>query len=231
MEKMKKYKNWKSYAQFSAFAKNVADVELLSKIKIVEKFGHRMPAIIDKVKSVCMKDTRQADIVLSTIHKAKGLEFDTVVLLNDFADLREMYGPGQMWPEDEKNLLYVAITRAKTNFVMNTLVREEILERNGLLKIVTFKIGESAQLQCAGDDCDEDLSDSLTPGQIMVRRESSNLSSGVYFGGVGLGGLNSVMKQSSALFCKTCSCRLMPSFRNFIDLPQDDKKRGMKRKR
>ena len=63
-DKMKKYKNWKTYAQFSAFAKNVADVELLSKIKIVEKFGHRMPAIIDKVKTVCVKDTRQADIAL-----------------------------------------------------------------------------------------------------------------------------------------------------------------------
>ena len=136
-----------------------------------------------------------------------------------------------MWLEDEKNLLYVAITRAKTNFVMNTLVREEILERNVQLKIVTFKVGESIQLQCAEDDCEEDLSDSLTPGQIMVKRESSNLSSGVYFGGVGLGGLNTVLKQSSALFCKTCSCRLMPSFRNFIDLAQDESKRGVKRKR
>lgn len=30
---MKKYKAWKSYAQFKAFATNVNDVELLSKIK------------------------------------------------------------------------------------------------------------------------------------------------------------------------------------------------------
>ena len=92
--KMKKYKNWKSYQQFTAFAKNVADVELLSKIKIVEKFGPRLVSIVAKVKTVCTKDIRKADIVLSTIHKAKGLEFDTVTLLNDFADLREIHGPG-----------------------------------------------------------------------------------------------------------------------------------------
>lgn len=76
---MKKFKNWKSYAQFSAFAKNVNDIEL-----------HSM------------------------IHKSKGLEFDTVclLLLNDFTELREMFGPGngRLWPEDEKDLLYVANT-------------------------------------------------------------------------------------------------------------------------
>ena len=54
-DKMKKYKNWKSYALFSVFAKNVNDIELHS-----------------------------------TIHKSKGLEFDTVCLLNDFTELREM---------------------------------------------------------------------------------------------------------------------------------------------
>ena len=128
-DKMKKYKNWKSYAQFSAFAKNVADVELLSKIKIVEKFGDRMPAIIDKVKSVLVKDIRKADIVLSTIHKAKGLEFDTVVLLDGWMDGQSQEHPSD-WPEDEKNLLYVAITRAKNNLVLNDLASQTILPIN-----------------------------------------------------------------------------------------------------
>ena len=146
-DKMKKYKNWKSYAQFSAFAKNVADVELLSKIKIVERFGNRMPAIIDKVKTVVVKDIRKADFVLSTIHKAKGLEFDTVVLLND-SDLGEVYGPGngRGWPEDEKNLLYVAITRAKNNLIVNENVKNEILKYNSRQTIV-FSTDEDATVE------------------------------------------------------------------------------------
>ena len=146
--KMKKYKNWKSYQQFTAFAKNVADVELLSKIKIVEKFGPRLVPFVAKVKTVCTKDIRKADIVLSTIHKAKGLEFDTVTLLNDFADLREIHGPGEgrSWPEDEKNLLYVAITRAKNNLVMNNLVRDEIIGNDGLHRLITFRRGASPGL-------------------------------------------------------------------------------------
>ena len=84
--KMKKYKNFKSYDAFAAFAKNVGDVELISKITIIEKFNFKMPEIITKIKNVCVSDIKHADIALSTIHKAKGLEFDTVVLLNDFND-------------------------------------------------------------------------------------------------------------------------------------------------
>ncbi len=56
-----------------------------------------------------MKDLKQADTVLSTVHKAKGLEFDTVVLMDDFPDFP---GPDlRQVAEDEANLIYVAITR------------------------------------------------------------------------------------------------------------------------
>ena len=225
---MKKYKNWKSYAQFKAFAKNVADVELMSKIKIVEKFGDRMPAIIEKVTSVCVKDSAKADIVLSTIHKSKGLEFDTVVLLNDFSDLREMFGAGQgrLWPEDEKNLLYVAITRAKTNFVMNSLVKDELLEQD-LLRMMTYKVGAGAQ--CHGEQCAADLSDSLAAGQLMVTREPHSLSGAVYCGAAGLGSLSSVTGHPRQYYCSECSGIIMPSFKKFLGAPSKEK-RGVKRK-
>jgi superfamily I DNA/RNA helicase len=47
-------------------------------------------------------------IVCSSVHKAKGLEADRVFVLKD--TLRE-------WPEEEKNISYVAITRAKRELV------------------------------------------------------------------------------------------------------------------
>jgi len=227
MKKMKKYKAWKSYAQFKAFAKNVNDVELLSKIKIIEKFGARLPAIIDKIKSVCCKDIRMADIVLSTVHKAKGLEFETVVLLNDFPDFND-FGTLQMVPEDEKNLIYVAITRAKTSLVMNTLVKEDILDGDGLDRVVVYK-GGCTELQCGNMDCKVDLSDSLVEGQVTVRTMAHSLSSGVYFGGVGLGGLNSELVRDRQTYCQTCAGTRVPSYKRFLEL--ESGKRGMKRKR
>ena len=196
-DKMKKYKNWKSYAQFSAFAKNVNDIELLSKIKIVEKFGDRMPAMIAKIKSSCAKDITKADIVLSTIHKSKGLEFDTVCLLNDFTELREMFGPGngRLWPEDEKNLLYVAITRAKTNLVMNDLLKFELLQEY-LLRLSPYVVGEA--LTCSS--CGEDLSDSLVPGQIMVTEVAHTMSGHSYTPGAGISGVGGSAPASEPVF-------------------------------
>lgn len=128
-DKMVKYKNFKSFSHFKAFATNVNDVELLSKVKIVEKFGDQLPGLLTKVKDRVSKDIKMAKVVLSTAHKAKGLEFDTVILSDDFpdfCDLRMRFSGGI--PEDEKNLLYVSITRAKTKLVMNETLWEILLD-------------------------------------------------------------------------------------------------------
>ena len=228
-QKMKKYKNWKSYLQFKTFAKNVADVELLSKIKIVEKFGPRMVSIVEKVKTVCSKDIRKADIVLSTIHKAKGLEFDTVILLNDFDEQREP-GRGRSWPEDEKNLLYVAVTRAKNNLVMNNLVRDEIIGSDGLHRLTVFQPGDPHPATCGQDNCNVQLSKRLHNQQLLCRVEQHKISSGVYHEGVGLGGLNSDLLRPSKLYCRDCSEKAFPWFRQFFS-DESDTKRGAKRKR
>ena len=54
-----------------------------------------------------------ADIVLTTAHKAKGLEFDTVKLSEDFLQTLESCHPCLLarCEEDEKNLVYVAVSR------------------------------------------------------------------------------------------------------------------------
>ena len=75
--------------------------------------------------------------MFSTTHKAKGLEFSTVRVLDDFlgasADgphLPTFGGVGNL-PEDEYNLLYVAATRAKNRLRMpRTLF--SILKRAGV---------------------------------------------------------------------------------------------------
>lgn len=108
---MKKFKTFASFSHLKTFATNVDDVELLSKIKIVEKYGDRIPDLITRIRSSVAKDLSTADLVLSTVHKAKGLEFETVVLLEDFPDFHQLYGGLSHVPEDEANLVYVAITR------------------------------------------------------------------------------------------------------------------------
>jgi superfamily I DNA/RNA helicase len=51
--------------------------------------------------------------VFSTAHKAKGREFPTVALCDDFTDLPRTPEEREKWNPEEGNLLYVAATRAQ----------------------------------------------------------------------------------------------------------------------
>ena len=57
------------------------------------------------------KGKQYGDIMLSTVHKAKGLEADNVYILTP----ERMPHPKATNPQEERNILYVAITRAKKN--------------------------------------------------------------------------------------------------------------------
>jgi superfamily I DNA/RNA helicase len=67
-----------------------------------------------RIEALFSDDDNGARIVLSTTHKAKGLERDNVYLLRDTYLKRDKV--------EETNLYYVACTRAKTNLY---LVRDE----------------------------------------------------------------------------------------------------------
>jgi len=124
-EEMKKFKSFHSFTQLKSFAENVNDVELLGKIKVTEKYD--VPKLIERIRSQVVKKIENADVVVSTVHKAKGLEFDQVVLLEDFPELLENYGTLRNVPEEEANLLYVAITRAKNSLRLNEVMNLDFL--------------------------------------------------------------------------------------------------------
>lgn len=64
-----------------------------------------------------LEKTTQKGVVLSTVHGAKGLEFDRVwvvdLMENEFPGIREQDNP--LFLEEERRLFYVALTRAKTD--------------------------------------------------------------------------------------------------------------------
>ncbi len=66
--------------------------------------------IIAEIKRV-FDNNDKGEIMLSTVHKAKGLEADTVYILAT----ERMPHPKATNPKEERNICYVAITRAKKN--------------------------------------------------------------------------------------------------------------------
>lgn len=96
---------------------------LASRVSTVEQFLDR----IDELDEVIAQHTQRTDsrLTLTTVHSAKGLEFDTVILLDCIDDVFpchsaiEKYKTGQEEEmEEEARLFYVACTRAKKVLVL-----------------------------------------------------------------------------------------------------------------
>ncbi|MCU4175261.1 UvrD-helicase domain-containing protein [Carboxylicivirga sp. N1Y90] len=94
-------------------------------IDLVEKYHKDLPYYLKRIKD-CQVDVSQkheADMVFSTVHKCKGLEFDEVFLQEDFIneqsimDAKSGIKAGEIDVakiEEEINILYVAVTRTKS---------------------------------------------------------------------------------------------------------------------
>jgi len=59
------------------------------------------------------KNCQDPDVTLTTAHKAKGREFDVVILADDFPSPYDQQGKWVGLQDMERNLLYVALTRTK----------------------------------------------------------------------------------------------------------------------
>lgn len=79
---------------------------------------------------ISCSDITKADVIMTTAHKSKGLEYDQVIVADDFLIFDKDGGLSD--DQQEINLLYVALTRAK-----NALMFGEDVESLLLLKGVT----------------------------------------------------------------------------------------------
>lgn len=86
---------------------------LMSKFRMRVNRICRQLSIISVFKMICF-----LDVVFSTAHKSKGMEWDTVVLMDDFIPTL-VSGMISGEAQEERNLLYVAVTRAKRKLIIN----------------------------------------------------------------------------------------------------------------
>ncbi|KAL7646670.1 UNVERIFIED_CONTAM: hypothetical protein RMT77_001923 [Armadillidium vulgare] len=106
-----------------AFAENVDDKELINKINMYKYSSVSTEADIRLLRARCISSSN-AHVILSTIHKAKGLEWDWVILADDMLPdgLQAVRHDPSDSARSEINLLYVASTRAKKRLTINTAV-------------------------------------------------------------------------------------------------------------
>lgn len=119
--KDKLIKSMKNIDDLEDYIEKTEDVQLGMMVEIVRKYGNEIYNIIQNLKNK-HTEKEEAEIIFSTIHKSKGMEYDSVQLVNDFVteEKLEKHKAGteenKQNPEklnEEINLLYVAITRTK----------------------------------------------------------------------------------------------------------------------
>lgn len=100
---------------------------------IVETYADDLPAIVARLGALHRDKEHEAQIVVSTAHKAKGREFDDVLVLDDFPLPSGLRDRQQKKPElrteidQEINLLYVACTRARRRLFLADQLHEELV--------------------------------------------------------------------------------------------------------
>jgi superfamily I DNA/RNA helicase len=99
-----------SEAQANSVYKNMQDK--INAINVIAKDLKTSDAVMNRIETI-FKDNDRSGICLSTVHKAKGLESDNVFIIrNDKFYLKQAMRVAWM-AEQERNLVYVAYTRAK----------------------------------------------------------------------------------------------------------------------
>jgi F-box protein 18 (helicase) len=117
----KKIKKFSSFNKYKSFCENASDGPGKVTCKMIEENGAK--TVIDQIKK--LKDQqvtiKKADVVVTNVHTSKGLEFENVILGKGFISMQKVAAMSFIGEEvkEEINLLYVAVTRAKNNLVMN----------------------------------------------------------------------------------------------------------------
>ena len=112
----KKFKDYDNFEYMKKIAQSGGDVEISYLIKVVEKYGLDLPDNITTLERY-LSSPKNADLILLTAHKSKGLEFFDVELANDFPKIATAN-------LEEKNLIYVAMTRAMERLKPNKRIKE-----------------------------------------------------------------------------------------------------------
>lgn len=98
------------------FVKSDEGEALRSFVGIVNTYGENI--LIQKLRSVSHEE-KGVSLIVSTGHKAKGREWDSVTLFSDFEPrLSKEIPPKQVLNQEEARLLYVATTRARELLVV-----------------------------------------------------------------------------------------------------------------
>jgi len=116
-------RDFENYDQYRDVADQSEDMEMMRLYKMVESHGDALPDLLDQLRRSSTSDELSAGYTLSTVHKSKGLQWDSVAICEDFSyDPLDTQNKDPQRQEDEINILYVAATRAMKHLAVNSVI-------------------------------------------------------------------------------------------------------------
>ena len=117
---IKKFDNFKDLEDF---IEDSFDPKLNMAMKIVKSYKGSIIFYLKRIKAMKQFPKSTADLILTTVHKSKGMEYDKVQIDEDFFSLLEYIEKPFKFEKtnlkEEFNLLYVAITRTMNELKLN----------------------------------------------------------------------------------------------------------------
>jgi len=118
-----------SIKELEDYISKTEDAELGMMVEIVKEYGNQIPEIIKSIKEKHLSndEKEQAEMIFSTVHRCKGMEYDSIELANDFIteekikkNAPELKKANLSYTKlnEEINLLYVAITRTRNTLLI-----------------------------------------------------------------------------------------------------------------
>lgn len=133
------------------YIEKTEDVQLSLMVEIIKEYENEVPEIINTIKKrhVENNDKEKADMIFSTVHRCKGMEYDSVELVNDFIsekrleklkEDRKSFELNLQKINEEINLLYVAVTRAKNSLsIPETLLPDAFIQESPHIQVIKTK--------------------------------------------------------------------------------------------
>lgn len=165
--KDKLIKEMKDLEELKEYIEKTEDVQLGLMIEIVKEYGNEIPKILKQIKSkhVDNDEKEKAEMIFSTVHRCKGMEYDAIQIVNDFITEEKIEKINTDNKKDkliisklneEINLLYVAITRTRNSIhIPETLMPKDFPNSSKIHKMRVESEEESQIIQY------ENLNDSI----------------------------------------------------------------------
>ncbi|WP_340152984.1 UvrD-helicase domain-containing protein [uncultured Marivirga sp.] len=153
IKKMNTLENLEEYIE------KTEDMQLGMMVELVREYGNEIPEYIKQLKEkhVENQDREKANIIFSTVHRCKGMEYDSVHLVNDFLTEEKLKKLSQQknLPDlikeklnEEINLLYVAITRTQNKlYIEEELLPENWPKNEHIILLKKKKVNEDASIK------------------------------------------------------------------------------------